>query len=750
MGMATGGLALLVVTAPVGAAAQEWAVEGADARIRLSVDGDLYAREAPQLSTTLDFNALLGYRKVLAADSLKLVEVNSGQPVAVEPAEDAELRYASGNPVLRLTWTSRPMGTLEGRAWDLYFRTVQRGSQQAWRSLEQIFVRSDPSVLWDTSFEEADAARGDRPVGMYPGGWDKDGETTERVWTDEEARTGKHALKIARTFHNGPPPNTNRPHWRSWPPHMPVRPGQSVRASGWLKAPRLGKRSSAGMMLEFYDAENKRLREGMAHLRGQQIPHDWIKATATTVAPKKAASALLWFSLHNEGEAYCDDVLVTTAAGAAIPELEVQVGEVIARAQAAKPEEGLSEDKVLSASAATAPPTVDGSLDDACWQRAGRVDDFIPLLHVPGMDATTTVRACADEEALYFAFDCQEPTTEELVAKSRARDGSVWEDDSVELFLDTNRDQQTFYQIIVNSRGVFFDQDTGAPGLAGPKWDGPITVAARVHPGRWMAEVKLDFAGLRLAQAKARVWGVNFARTSLRGGRSAYSWARVDKGFTEPRNFGRLLLPFDPTANSVTGRPLAGDVAYWGQGTLPFEVRNRRDRPADVCVVVTREDGAKAEAAATVDAGGTTVVDVPLAFHTAGEAQMRYDLLERPDGKLLYTTTVPHEVPEPLTLKPDHLISYLDERMLTGRWSIGLSKTRLATAQLELEIARADGQVVANSMVTPKDEAGGYAVEIGTLTQGRYELNATLTQGKQRVGSVTIEFDRIAGPFGDR
>ena len=101
-GMATGGLVLLVVTARVGAWSQDWAVDGANARIRLSVEGDLYAREAPELNATLDFNALLGYRKVLAADSLKLVEVESGENLMVQLAEDAELRHASGNPVLRL------------------------------------------------------------------------------------------------------------------------------------------------------------------------------------------------------------------------------------------------------------------------------------------------------------------------------------------------------------------------------------------------------------------------------------------------------------------------------------------------------------------------------------------------------------------------------------------------------------------------------------------------------------------------
>ena len=128
----------------------------------------------------------------------------------------------------------------------------------------------------------------------------------------------------------------------------------------------------------------------------------------------------------------------------------------------------------------------------------------------------------------------------------------------------------------------------GAKDLAGPEWDGPITVATQIHPDRWVAEIKLSFTGLRLAEAEGQIWGANFARTSLREGRSAYTWARVETGFLEPENFGRLALPFDPTANCVTGRPLAGDEVYWGAGTLGFEIANRRDELVDVRVIVTR------------------------------------------------------------------------------------------------------------------------------------------------------------------
>ena len=740
-------MALALLTA-LPTLAQDWAVEGADARIRLSVEGDLYAREAPEMTVDLDLNALLGYGRTLKADSLVLVETQTGRRVELQLAEDAELRHASGNPVVRLTWLDEPQERFEDRSWDLYLATVAPGSEHAWQPLERTFSEGRPGVLWETSFEEPDPAKPDVPVGTIAGGWDKEGETTDRSWTDEAARTGERCLKVERRFDGEPPANTNRPHWRSQPTQMSVRPGQTVHVSAWLKSPEFGERSSSGMVLEFYGPENQRLSENRTRLRGQQIPHDWLEVEATAIVPDGAAYAALWFSLHGSGLTYCDDLFVTVAPAAQLPELAVEVGPVLARADVVAEQAPRSDERVLRCAVADAPPTIDGVLDDACWAQAGSVSDFIPFLQMPGTEVTTTVRACADREALYFGFECTEPDTSELLAAATERDGPAWQDDSVELFLDTNRDRQTFYQIIVNPKGVFFDQDAGSKHLAGPKWDGPITVATQILPDRWVAEVKLAFAGLRLAEAEGQVWGANFARTSYRGGRSAYTWARVESGFLEPENFGHVVLPFDPTANSVTGRPLAGDTIYRGEGALPFEVTNRRDRPVDVTVRVTREDdGAASEAQARLEAGATVQVAVPMSFGATGDVRLRYDLLARPEGTVLYTTAVGCTVPEALEVQPDHLLSYTDEAALTGRWQVGLAEGALAQTRIALQVRDAAGNAIASESVTPTASSGAYAVRVADAGAGRYTLLVRLEQGGVALAEREIVVDRMGGPF---
>ncbi|MBD3293744.1 MAG: hypothetical protein GF393_12530 [Armatimonadia bacterium] len=717
-------------------------------RVRLGVEGDLYDREAPAMSVDLDFNALVGHERTLRAGSPALVEVESGERREIALAQEAELRHASGNPALRIEWTGAPLGRFEKRAWDLYFATVPRGAEGAWEPLERTYTVGKPGVLWDTSFEEADPEHEDRPVGMHPGGWDKEGETTERVWTDEEALTGEYCLKIARTFEGESPTNSNRPHWRSWPPRMAVRPGQTVRASMWIKATEFGEGSSCGGMLEFYGPENERLSEGRARLRGPQVPQDWTEVSATTVVPEGAAGAVIWFSLYNEGVAYCDDVLVTVASGATMPDLPVETGPVIRRMAVQADEGPPQEEKILRSGVAETPPTIDGALDDSAWEAAGSVRDFLPFLQVPGTEVTTTVRACADRDALYFGFECTEPDTADLIAETQERDGPVWQDDSVELFLDTNRDRRTFYQIIVNPKGIFFDQDTGTEGLAGPKWDGPITVAAQTHPDRWVAEVKLEFAGLRLGEAEGQVWGANFARTSHRGGRSAYSWARVESGFLEPENFGRLVLPFDPTANVVTGRVRAVETLYRGAGTLPFEVTNRRDVAVPVIVRVTRQDDGVAEVRATIEAGETSGIEVPMRFDESGEVALRYDLLDAGDGTLFHTTEVTHTVPQALEVWPDHLVSYLDEQALTGRWHVGLAESALEDARLAMEV-RAGDDAVATETVQVRATEGAYAVGVGEAGEGAYVLEVRLEQAGQTVAEREVAVERMQGPFAE-
>ncbi len=758
--------------------ADPWPMPRADGRIPLTVHGDLYPRERCILEAIVDWNTLLGGTAVLAADSLVLIHADTAEKVPIEMAQDGEIRYASGNPILRLRWSSPVLAPFEDDLWHLYFRTVepsgrtgagdradgkageyaddtepeQTSADKPWTPLKTTFLPGRGNVLFQTSFEIPDPDRKDRPEYMHPGGRDAPGETTDRTWSRNVARTGKNSLKIARRFTGDPPRNTNRPFWWSWPPPIAVSPGQGLRMSAWIKAEKLSPGSVSSVAMEFRDKSGKRIQDGRLRLSGGRIPHDWLRLRSSATAPPGAASAVFWFSLHGEGEVYCDDVTITRIAGGDLPPLAVSVGvpeRPPAHASASAPR---SDEQVLSCGIATLPPVLDGLLDDACWQAAGRIDDLRSHSRIPGTGVTTVVLASADRDALYFAFECAEPSTDNLRANATQRDGRLWEDDSVELFLDTNRDLHTYYQIIVNSRGIIFDQDKGAPGLAGPEWDGPVSAAARVWADRWTVELRIGFNGLRLAEAKGKTWGLNLARSSFRKGRSLYVWAPVRKSFGEPQYFGRLDLPFDPTANVVTGKPALDTPVCWGTGALAFTVTNRRNRAVKVRVTAAAEEAGETrelgKTSGIVGPRTTKTFLVPSEFPEPGEVRVRYALIEEDTENVLYRTSVTHRVPEPLRIRPATLVSYLGEGRLAGSWTVGLAESVLPKAKLILEI-RSPGSTrpVAESAFVPASRAGIYAVDVGRLPAGGYELRARLLHAGRSLAEASVRLERIRGPF---
>ncbi len=102
------------------------------------------------------------------------------------------------------------------------------------------------------------------------------------------------------------------------------------------------------------------------------IPYDWTELSGATTVPPGAAWGMVWFSPHNEGTAYCDDLRVTRVPGGDLPKLPVTAGTVQNRAAFTAAQDQRPEGKVLACAATDDPPTIDGALDEACWASAGQ------------------------------------------------------------------------------------------------------------------------------------------------------------------------------------------------------------------------------------------------------------------------------------------------------------------------------------------------------------------------------------------
>lgn len=175
------------------------------------------------------------------------------------------------------------------------------------------------------------------------------------------------------------------------------------------------------------------------------------------------------------------------------------------------------------------------------WREARRFERFISTAKDHDEPAkATSAMVRFDRETLYVAFDCREPDPGKLKAGTYGRDGTLWLDDSVEIFLRTDPRRGDYYHFIINSKGEIFDQ-LCRPGEVGvhKDWNAVgIKARAATGPDFYRVEVAIPLRNFYFSGDRAMI---NLARTSL-GPKVEYSSASGIKD-----GFHRMdaLLPLD-------------------------------------------------------------------------------------------------------------------------------------------------------------------------------------------------------------
>ncbi|MBR4748348.1 MAG: family 10 glycosylhydrolase [Abditibacteriota bacterium] len=159
----------------------------------------------------------------------------------------------------------------------------------------------------------------------------------------------------------------------------------------------------------------------------------------------------------------------------------------------------------------TSPVVIDGSLEE--W------GDY-PAAEISrdntGRPATvrTTVKACYDDEAVVFAFDCAEPSMDTLKADAAERDGYTFNDDSVEVFLNMDPRGVKYNHFSVNTLNTHFDQQ-----IYNASWNKEWQSAVRKTADGWTCEIRIPFGEMAVGTpAPGERWRINMTRNRYAGG----------------------------------------------------------------------------------------------------------------------------------------------------------------------------------------------------------------------------------------
>src|SRR5688572_31662451 len=177
-----------------------------------------------------------------------------------------------------------------------------------------------------------------------------------------------------------------------------------------------------------------------------------------------------------------------------------------------------------------------------------------------------------DDEAIYFAFRCQDAEPQRIRTTITRRD-NAWNDDWVAISLDSSRAGQVAYHMFINPSGIQMDALNTASGEDSAV-DWTWQSAGKVTAEGYTVEVRVPLESLRFKGGDDVRMGVMFFRRNSRLGMS-WSWPEMPPGkwvFEShvPLVFDRLeqplLLEVIPSA-TVASNQTRGAGGSWSRAS---------------------------------------------------------------------------------------------------------------------------------------------------------------------------------------
>lgn len=337
-----------------------------------------------------------------------------------------------------------------------------------------------------------------------------------------------------------------------------------------------------------------------------------------------------------------------------------------------------------------------------------------------------------DEKNLYVRYRCPVSDTSKLSGETRGRDGSVWQDDAVELFLDPDQTRAHFYHLIVNCRGSQYDSHDGDP-----SWNGDWTVVADVSPAKsgWSCTLTIPFAALgRLTPKPGEKWGINFCSESTFTG-EAGGWSYTEHKFEQPALFG--VVVFQPDAPAIKLNGLQNLVVGPGNVVISVVLRAATQLTLTGKIGNSEHTLVNQSSPVALPQGGEQYVEFKFEAKQPGQFVAEFRAVAA-DGTTLFATETP------LTVRPPVLLSlkkFLFEGLLETTVDATVLPQPEAGLKAEVTVIGPDGsQLDRQSLPTLRGKKGVVNLHlkdaIGNITVRATVLNAageTVSTGETTV-----------------
>jgi hypothetical protein len=159
-------------------------------------------------------------------------------------------------------------------------------------------------------------------------------------------------------------------------------------------------------------------------------------------------------------------------------------------------------------------PSLDGAMDEPCWQKAGMTEDFTTSTPVFGQQPAhpISVRMFYADDALYIGATFK---TDHLRDDGSARD--AFAGDWFSVSFDTWNDDQHAFLFVVTAGGAQIERQVAGPN-AETNWDAVWQSAVARRADGWSVEMRIPFTALRFPKVNVQNWGIQFTRYDINKG----------------------------------------------------------------------------------------------------------------------------------------------------------------------------------------------------------------------------------------
>jgi len=395
------------------------------------------------------------------------------------------------------------------------------------------------------------------------------------------------------------------------------------------------------------------------------------------------------------------------------------------------------------------PPVVDGKLDDACWQGALVLDQFVKLSGAEMTDAdkvVTRAMLTADATNLYIGVHCGEPLIEKLCKRYTERDSAVWKDDDVEIMIVPGaKGTDRYIQLAINPNGALMDGFIPARRARLEfSYDSGATVKTVVGKAHWAVEMALPVANLPI-ESITGPWAFHIARARRTTGTYLTSLKTTVSGFHEINAFAeltgieKLKLPFGLTNFSF------GKLVY-GANECTFEVAGDKTKLTAMAIEVDGQPRMLFDGPALQIMTGTMRLPFMLAAtdrdkSLAVKAYSNTTLLQ---SRVITLSALPERL---LDMAPRNVYFFYDGNFIEYRLPINVVGSSANPLRLSWQAKNDTGQVVADGETTPAGQIALVRLYWPRWRSGTYEIESILRQDGKEIARVTQTIRFVRNPW---